>query len=420
MGDRVRFAINDKVLLPVFAFVGCSIAMLAAFVWYSAVQQDETAAEHSVSAATNIIQEELNRIGMVARDFSWQNDAVRHLDIAFSENWAAANLGYYVHNKHGYDVSLVIDHDGGTLYSQVDGRTSQYEADEVLRGGLDSMIERARQSPWRHPKAVTGLLLMDQSIVLVGVSAVSLEQNADIKMAEGDRVVVALAERLAPAAIGQLMNSPHLHDIELDVDTGTTLPSKMAMLPLVSPDGSLIGRLTWTPNQPGRKFVESVAPALGGGTLAILAFTWLLIWRVRSSTQAIKHSETRFRDVADASSDWIWETDACFELRFLSEQFAISTGTSTDEVLNKPVGKLLRPIGGLEKIKEFERNLKVQRHFRDLLCRHIDSSGRKKTLRVAGKPYFLRPWPVSGLSRHRDRHHRRDRGEAAHPPSRPA
>lgn len=362
--------------------------MLAAFVWYSAVQQDETAAEHSVSAATNILQEELNRIGAVARDFSWRNDAVRHLDIAFSENWAAANLGYYVHNKHGYDVSVVIDHDGTTLYSQVDGRTSREQAGEVLQGGLDGMIEQARKSPWRHPQAVTGLLLMDQSIVLVGVSAVSLEQHADIKMARGDRVVVALAERLTPTAIGQLMNSPHLHDIALDVDTSALLPKEMAMLPLVSPDDSLIGRLTWTPNQPGRKFVESVAPALGGGTLAILAFTWLLIWRVRSSTQAIKHSEIRFRDVADASSDWIWETDANDDLRFLSEQFAISTGTSTDKVMNKPVGNLLRPIGGIEKIKQFQEDLKVQRHFRDLLCRYVDPNGRKKTLRVAGKPYF--------------------------------
>ena len=364
------------------------MAMLAAFVWYSAVQQDEIAAEHSVSAARTIIQEELDRIGTVAKDFSWRNDAVRHLDIAFSANWATSNLGYYVHDKHGYDISIVIARDGTTVFSQIDGRRSTLQANDVLEGGLAKMIDEARRAPWRNPEAITGLLSMGQSIALVGISAVSLEQNANIKMAKGDRVVVVLAKRLTPAAVDALIDSPQLQGISQDMAMDTPVPAEKAMLPLVSVDGEVISRLTWIPYQPGSKFLESVAPYLGVGVAAILTFTWLLIWRVRSSTREIKRSETRFRDVADASSDWIWETDAKGELKFLSGQFAISTGTSTNKVLNRPIGELLRPIGGINKIRKFQRDLKGQRHFRDFLCRHVDPNGQKKTLRVAGKPFF--------------------------------
>ena len=364
------------------------MAMLAAFVWYSAVQQDEIAAEHSVSAARAIIQEELDRIGTVTKDFSWRNDAVRHLDIAFSANWATSNLGYYVHDKHGYDISMVIDRDGTTVFSQIDGRRSTLQANDVLKGGLAKMIGEARRAPWRNPEAITGLLSMGQSIALVGISAVSLEQNANIKMAKGDRVVVVLAKRLTPASVDSLIDSPQLQGISQDMAMDTPVPAEKAMLPLVSANGEVISRLTWIPYQPGRKFIESVAPYLGVGIAAILTFTWLLIWRVRSSTREIKRSETRFRDVADASSDWIWETDAKGELKFLSGQFAISTGTSTNKVLNRPIGELLRPIGGINKIRKFQRDLKGQRHFRDFLCRHVDPNGQKKTLRVAGKPFF--------------------------------
>ncbi len=364
------------------------MAMLAAFVWYSAVQQDEIAAEHSVSAARTIIQEELDRIGTVAKDFSWRNDAVRHLDIAFSANWATSNLGYYVHDKHGYDISIVIARDGTTVFSQIDGRRSTLQANDMLEGGLAKMIDEARRAPWRNPEAITGLLSMGQSIALVGISAVSLEQNANIKMAKGDRVVVVLAKRLTPAAVDALIDSPQLQGISQDMAMDTPVPAEKAMLPLVSVDGEVISRLTWIPYQPGSKFLESVAPYLGVGVAAILTFTWLLIWRVRSSTREIKRSETRFRDVADASSDWIWETDAKGELKFLSGQFAISTGTSTNKVLNRPIGELLRPIGGINKIRKFQRDLKGQRHFRDFLCRHVDPNGQKKTLRVAGKPFF--------------------------------
>ena len=384
----MRIAINDKVLLPVFAFVGCSMAVLGGFVWYSAVQQDEIAAEQSIDSARTILSEELDRIGAVTKDFSWRNDAVRHLDIAFSENWAASNLSYYVHDKYDYDISMVIDRADRTVYSQIDGRTSIRQAEDVLGDSLAKMIVDARQAPWRKPEAATGLLATDTSIMMVAASAVSLEPNANINMAQGARVVLVLAKRLTPAVVSTLMDSPLLNDIVLDTKIDMPVPLESAALPLKTPDGELVGRLTWIPFQPGRKFLESVAPALSAGVAAILTFTWLLIWRVRSSTRAIKRSETRFRDVADASSDWIWETNARGELQFLSEQFAISTGTATEKVINKPIGELLRPIGGLNMIKKFQQDLKGQKHFRDFLCRNVDASGRKKTLRVAGKPFF--------------------------------
>ncbi|MDH3661598.1 MAG: hypothetical protein OEU92_16485, partial [Alphaproteobacteria bacterium] len=274
------------------------MAMLAGLVWYSAVQQDEIAAQHSVEAAKTIIQEELDRIGMVAKDFSWRNDSVRHLDIAFSENWAASNLGYYVHDEHDYDVSMVLSREGTTIYGQIDGRRSTRQANEMLKGGLAEMIAEARRTPWRNPEPISDLLIMDQSIVLVSVCAVSLEQNANIKMARGDRVVVILAKRLTPAVVGALMDSPQLQGIALERDMDVTVPVETATITLSSHHGAMVGRLTWTPFQPGRKFLESVFPALGAGVVAILAFTWLLIWRVRSSTREIKRSETRFRDVA--------------------------------------------------------------------------------------------------------------------------
>ena len=81
---------------------------------------DDSSADHDGLT----IGGELERIGLVARDFSWRNDAVRHLDIAFSENWAGSNLSYYVHDKHGYDISMVINREDETVYSQVDGRTA--------------------------------------------------------------------------------------------------------------------------------------------------------------------------------------------------------------------------------------------------------------------------------------------------------
>lgn len=383
----MRLAINDKILLPIFAFVGCSMAMLGGFVWYSAAQQDVIAAEQSVSAARSAIDNELEQIGTVARDFGWRNDAVRHLDIAFSENWADSNFGYYIHDEHDYDMSFVINREGRTIYSHIDGRRVTAEVDDLFKGGLDRMLKAAQNVPWRKPEPVTGILTTNTSVVLVGLSAVSLEQQSNINMAEGNRVIVLLAKRLTPNVVKSITDSLHLQDVTLEL----ALPADVeleGMLPLRRPDHEVAAYVTWTPFQPGQQFLETVTPFLASAVVTILGFTWLLIWRVRSSTKAIKLSEARFRDVADASSDWIWETDDQGHLRYLSEQFAKSTGTAVKHVLNKPIGEILRPIGNINKTKQFRDDLKAQRHFRDFLCRYVDGQNQKKTLRVAGKPIF--------------------------------
>lgn len=383
----MRFAINDKILLPVFAFVGFSMALLGGFVWYSAAQQDDIAVQQSTSSARSAIQNELQQIGIVARDFSWRNDAVRHLDIAFSENWADSNLGYYIHDEHDYDMSFVIDRDGNTIYSYIDGRRVSAEISQHFRGGVERMLATAQEAPWHKPEPVTGVLSTGTDIVLVGLSAVSLEQESNIRMSEGNRVVVALGKRLTPGFVFAITDSLHLQDIMLKPEEPLAAEAQ-GILPLQSPDGNVAAYLTWVPFQPGQQFLEAVTPTLVSAVIAILGFTWLLIWRVRSSTKAIKLSEARFRDVADASSDWIWETDDEGCLRYLSEQFAKSTGTSVNDVLKKPIGEILRPIGSINETKQFKTDLKEQRHFRDFLCRYVGGQSQKKTLRVAGKPIF--------------------------------
>ncbi len=381
----MRFAINDKILLPVFAFVGCSMAMLGGFVWYSAEQQDEIAVEQSTSSARSAIQNELHQIGTVVRDFSWRNDAVRHLDIAFSENWADSNLGYYIHDEHDYDMSFVIDRQGRTIYSHIDGRRVSIQIDHLFKGGLDRLLTAAQNAPWRRPEPVTGILSTNTSIVLAGLSAVSLEQTSNINMAEGNRVIVVLAKRLTPGVVLGITDSLHLQDVKLTAKKpAEAIP--LGFLPLRSPNNDVAAYLTWVPFQPGQQFLEAVTPALATAVIAILGFTWLLIWRVRASTRAIKNSESRFRDVADASSDWIWEIDDESKLRYLSPQFAKSTGTPVNDVIDKPISEILSPLGNFKKDKEFKNYLTKRLPFRDFLCRSVGGQTQKKTLRVSGKP----------------------------------
>ena len=63
--------------------------------------------------------------------------------------------------------------------------------------------------------------------------------------------------------------------------------------------------------------------------------------RLASSRSALAESEERFRDVAEAASDWIWETDEQARLTFLSNRFQQITGYQPKQWLGRPLLELL-------------------------------------------------------------------------------
>jgi diguanylate cyclase (GGDEF)-like protein/PAS domain S-box-containing protein len=144
--------------------------------------------------------------------------------------------------------------------------------------------------------------------------------------------------------------------------------------------------LVWRPHQPGWEFLRSVTPSLAIAIAVISIFTFIVLRHARQATETIEASEARFRDVADASSDWIWETDPDLRLRFLSERFATTTGVPPNLVVGKALDELLHPAESAERWERHQDDLGHRRPFRNLLCLCEDAVGRTRTLRVAGKP----------------------------------
>ena len=92
-----------------------------------------------------------------------------------------------------------------------------------------------------------------------------------------------------------------------------------------------MGHLTWTPATPGYEMLRLLLPPLSVAILILAALSWLVVNNARRSTRALedstrtvesyaqtlRESEARFRDVAEASSDWIWECDPDLRLVYL-------------------------------------------------------------------------------------------------------
>ena len=123
---------------------------------------------------------------------------------------------------------------------------------------------------------------------------------------------------------------------------GAAASEGLAAAGLNGPSGERIGEIVWEPWHPGRTQLAWLIPALLGSLLIFTLFTQIVLRSIRRATAVVRQSEARFRDIAEAASDWIWETDRGLMLTYVSEQFGGATGLSPADVLGRPLHRILQ------------------------------------------------------------------------------
>jgi diguanylate cyclase (GGDEF)-like protein/PAS domain S-box-containing protein len=380
-----RGKLLHHVIVPIAVLVIVSMTAVTALISFSAHKQDEIALGQSIESVRDAISRQLAKIGLAAKDYTWWDEAVANLDVALNEDWADNNVGFYIHHVHGYELSLVIDRDDQTIYEQLDGeRRPELDAFEVLTPELRTLVERARDTPLAEPEPATGLLPFGDGLVLVGASAVTPQEPGDPRFSDSRRVVLVYAKMLTPKLLQDIAEPLALTDLRL-VPSDSVLETA-ASLPLLAPEGDLLARLVWQPHQPGRGFLRAVAPALAIAIVVIAAFTYAVLRHARETTKAIEASEARFRDVADASSDWIWEVDEGLRLNFISERYALVTGRPPEASLGLPLADLFHPGESPDRWGQYLEALERWQPFRNIVSLCEDAKGIHRTVRLAGKP----------------------------------
>jgi diguanylate cyclase (GGDEF)-like protein/PAS domain S-box-containing protein len=364
-----------------------SMAVVVSFIWFSAKRQDEIARGDSVKSVAAALERHMIHLGRIAKDFAWWNEAVENLIVKLDLDWADQGIGFYAFENYGYERSFVLDGQNRTIYSSIDAERVDDEAFSVLRHGLETLVEQARRLAQAKSEPATGILRTpDGQILLVGASAIAPEEGATFELPEGPNYVLVFTKTLDQALLDLIGGALPLEGLRLAEESAARTGD--ATLPLVAPDGTRLGTLTWQPHQPGWEFLRSVLPSLIVAAATIAIFTWMVLQHVRQAGRAIEASEARFRDVADATSDWIWETNAELNLSYLSERFATVTGISPGAVLGRPLCEVMHQADSTERWTRYLDDLQARRSFRNILCLCEDHAGQTRALRVAGKPIF--------------------------------
>lgn len=110
--------------------------------------------------------------------------------------------------------------------------------------------------------------------------------------------------------------------------------------------------------------------------------------RLAEEIDLSRQAEQRFRDYAECSSDWFWETDEQHRFIYFSERHDQIVGAPAASRLGVRRVDLRRDDPVSDDWDAHLDDLAHRRPFRSFRYGTIDASGRRRVIRVSGKPVF--------------------------------
>ncbi len=154
--------------------------------------------------------------------------------------------------------------------------------------------------------------------------------------------------------------------------------------------GSYNAREIWHVDRSGNEF-----PMLMNGFLIedekgekLIAATAVDISELKKAERALKESESRFRDIAEASGEYIWEIDSGLKYTFATKRITEVLNRPMESIIGKPPFDFM-PGDDAGRVKaEFLEICKSKKPFRGFECSSILPDGSLVWQSVSGSPVF--------------------------------
>lgn len=135
--------------------------------------------------------------------------------------------------------------------------------------------------------------------------------------------------------------------------------------------------------------------AAGALTLAVVVATLLVgrtlareAGRRETAMRLVEASEERFRDIADAASDWFWEMDVEGRLSYVSDRVRDVSSLDPAWFKGRSFAELIDGANDPEHASLFLADLEDRRPFREFIFRMDLGRGRFRWIKASGKPLF--------------------------------
>lgn len=378
-----------------FKFVGllAAVFLLAGYsLVYLSHDLDRAEEVESAFYTKKAVQALKKSLRSTLKDYAFWGDAYKHLHLQVDPDWAFVrqNIGPTLYSDFGFKGLFVVNDVDRTVYSVVRGKLKSVEVEQWLGQSIKPILEKARAGA-QTETPTTAFINVGGVPALVAAAAITTGTDPSVMADERTPSVLIFVDMLDAEKleqIGQDLGIEGLHVATPD-EVGET-----SVYPLG--EGGVAGNLHWEPPTPGLRLLGIGLPLIGLAALLVWLMTWAILRRttaaakaldisyasLQNSQAALATSEARFRDVVEASSDWVWEIDSDWRFTYLSERFQDVTGLSREAWIGAAMDNLLRTeMGKLShwlSIPNRRPDISVQ-------CRYVDTRGQERITRLSAR-----------------------------------
>jgi diguanylate cyclase (GGDEF)-like protein/PAS domain S-box-containing protein len=340
------------------------------------------------------------------KDYAWWGEAYEHLYPKVDVDWAytSQNMGATLYRDFQYEGIFVVAAAGETQYSVIRGSYTSQPLQQWLGSNPMPALAHALSKPDALPLTTT-LVLQGGNPALVAAATISSDNDKRIATLPGQASTLVFVDVLDAAKLAQLGEEYGIQEARVQNKNAAATQGRRASITLPINGQPLV--IEWKSENPGRQLIRYILPllillALGCGALAWVQSRNLLkkarmfdenSFLLAQSRHALSASERRFRDVAEATTDWIWETDNELRFTWLSDRFPGITGHSVTAWLGRPVTDLMEAEN--ISLAEWITQPGQTGHRRLLHCKYRSAMGHRRYCHIAIKP-VITPQGVVG------------------------
>lgn len=371
------------------------IAIVALLIIVRNINQD--ADRQSAMLLDKAIHNRVDTLTTHIKDYAWWGEAYSHLHPNVDTDWAYTrqNMGATLWRDFTYEGVFVLDGSGQTRYSVINGQLVTRSLTEWLGENPLPKLLQAIDKPDAMPVANT-VVMQAGHPALVAAARITTGDDSQLVSLPGPASTLVFIDVLDDKKLVALGEEYGIMQARVQRKGAPKLAGRrgIATLPI---DGHQI-TFEWKSEDPGRELMHYILPllillALSTGALSVVLSRNVLkkarmydenTFLLAQSRHALTASERRFRDVAEATTDWIWETDTDLHFTWLSDRFPGITGHSISAWLGRPVTAFMEADN--QPLAEWIKLPGQTGHRRLLHCRYLSAMGHQRYCHIAIKP----------------------------------
>ncbi|ALV93249.1 MULTISPECIES: EAL domain-containing protein [Pantoea] len=314
-------------------------------------RQNSDSMQQDVNLMRRAWQQQQEQMIIDVRDYANWGEGWKNLHLTVNKVWAwdEENFGPSLYKEYHYDGVFVIDGNGKTRYAIVDGKLSDTSLESWLGGQTPLLLAAARKQP---EEGITRNVIINEQPALVVAAPITPGKVPNLPTIPGPSSVMIFVNILTPGKLQVLGKSLNVVAPRIASSLDDALEEPRLVEPVIQGEPLV---LRWEAKNPGFGVIWLMMPLLLFTVLAVALVTRRVIRHalhnavisdrryemLAISQRELANSEERFRDLAEAASDWIWEVDDHGRLSYLSSRFAAGTGHDVKSWIGRPLDQLL-------------------------------------------------------------------------------